>query len=88
VDFARASIVMRWHRSNRRRWQRVLTDRVHKMVRAVADLEKPLICADDELLDAAFELATRIAARSPIAVSMIKPAVYQSQAIDCTPAWT
>jgi enoyl-CoA hydratase/carnithine racemase len=143
--------------------KRVLTDRVHKVVRAVADLDKPLICAvnglaigagmdmalmcdirlaaesarfcegyinvglvpgdggayflprlvgvaralellwtgdtisahealdlgivsrvcaDDDLLDAALELATRIAARPPIAVSMIKRAVYQSQTID------
>jgi enoyl-CoA hydratase/carnithine racemase len=143
--------------------KRVLTDRVHKVVRAVADLDKPLICAvnglaigagmdmalmcdirlaaesarfcegyinvglvpgdggayflprivgvaralellwtgdtissyealdlgivsrvcaDDDLLEAALELANRIAARSPIAVSMIKRAVYQSQTID------
>jgi enoyl-CoA hydratase/carnithine racemase len=143
--------------------KRVLTDRVHKVVRAVADLDKPLICAvnglavgagmdmalmcdirlaaesawfcegyisvglvpgdggayflprivgvaralellwtgdtisahearglgivshvcaDDDLLDAALDLANRIAARSPIAVSMIKRAVYQSQTID------
>jgi len=143
--------------------KRVLTDRVHKVVRAVADLDKPLICAvnglaigagmdmalmcdirlaaesarfcegyinvglvpgdggayflprivgvaralellwsgdtvsaheardlgivshvcaDDDLLDAALGLADRIAARSPIAVSMIKRAVYQSQTID------
>jgi enoyl-CoA hydratase/carnithine racemase len=40
------------------------------------------VCADDDLLDAALELATRIAARPPIAVSMIKRAVYQSQTID------
>jgi len=143
--------------------KRVLTDRVHKVVRGVADLDKPLICAvnglaigagmdmalmcdirlaaesarfcegyinvglvpgdggayflprivgvaralellwtgdtisaheardlgivsdvysDDDLLDAALGLANRIAARSPIAVSMIKRAVYQSQTID------
>jgi enoyl-CoA hydratase/carnithine racemase len=143
--------------------KRILTDRVHKVVRAVADLDKPLICAvnglavgagmdmalmcdirlaaesarfcegyinvglvpgdggayflprligvaralellwtgetisaqealelgivshvcaDHDLLEAALELATRIAARSPIAVSMIKRAVYQSQTID------
>jgi enoyl-CoA hydratase/carnithine racemase len=143
--------------------KRVLTDRVHKVVRGVADLDKPLICAvnglaigagmdmalmcdirlaaesarfcegyinvglvpgdggayflprivgvaralellwtgdtisaheardlgivsdvysDDNLLDAALGLANRIAARSPIAVSMIKRAVYQSQTID------
>jgi enoyl-CoA hydratase/carnithine racemase len=143
--------------------KRVLTDRVHKVVRAVADLDKPLICAvnglavgagmdmalmcdirlaaesarfcegyinvglvpgdggayflprlvgvaralellwtgdtisaqealdlgivshvcaDHDLLAAALELATRIAARSPIAVSMIKRTVYQSQTID------
>jgi enoyl-CoA hydratase/carnithine racemase len=143
--------------------KRMLTDRVYKVVRAVADLDKPLICAvnglangagmdmalmcdirlaaqsaqfcegyikvglvpgdggayflprivgvaralellwtgdtvsaheahelgivshvypDDELLDAALGLADRIAARSPIAVSMIKRAVLQSQTMD------
>ena len=40
------------------------------------------VCADDDLLDAALELANRIAARSPVAVSMIKRAVYQSESID------
>lgn len=40
------------------------------------------VCADDDLLDVALELANRIAARSPIAVSMIKRTVYQSQTID------
>jgi enoyl-CoA hydratase/carnithine racemase len=40
------------------------------------------VCADDELLDAALEFAARIAARSPIAVAMIKRTVYQSQTID------
>ncbi|MGC0367546.1 enoyl-CoA hydratase/carnithine racemase [Rhodococcus sp. 27YEA15] len=37
---------------------------------------------DDELLEAAMTLAGRIAARSPIAVAMIKRAVYQSQRHD------
>ncbi|MGW2199647.1 enoyl-CoA hydratase/isomerase family protein [Streptosporangium sp. NPDC001682] len=139
--------------------KRMLTDRVHKVARAVEDLDKPLICAvnglaigagmdmalmcdirlaaesarfsegyirvglvpgdggayflprlvgtakalellwtgdsisaqdacamgivnrvhpDDELLDEALALANRIAEQSPIAVSMIKRAVYQS----------
>ena len=40
------------------------------------------VFSDDNLLDAALGLANRIAARSPIAVSMIKRAVYQSQSID------
>ena len=40
------------------------------------------VCSDDNLLDATLGLANRIAARSPIAVSMIKRAVYQSQTID------
>ena len=143
--------------------KRMLTDRVYKVVRAVEDLDKPLICAvnglaigagmdmalmcdirlaatsarfsegyirvglvpgdggayflprivgvaralellwtgdmlsaqdaldlgivtyvyqDDELLEEALALATRIAANSPIAVSMIKRAVYQSLRTD------
>jgi enoyl-CoA hydratase/carnithine racemase len=40
------------------------------------------VCADDDLLDAALTLATRIAAKPPVAVSMIKRAVYQSQTMD------
>jgi len=36
------------------------------------------VCPDDELLDQALALADRIAANSPIAVSMIKRAVYHS----------
>jgi enoyl-CoA hydratase/carnithine racemase len=40
------------------------------------------VCADEDLLDAALELANRIAAKSPIAVSMIKRVVYQSQTVD------
>jgi enoyl-CoA hydratase/carnithine racemase len=143
--------------------KRMLTDRVHRVVRASADLDKPLICAvnglavgagmdmtllcdirlaaesarfgtgyvriglvpgaggayflprlvgtaralelfwtadllsaqeareigivshvypDDELLDQALEFAARIARQSPIAVSMIKRAVYQSLTTD------
>ena len=143
--------------------KRVLTDRVHRVARAVEDLDKPLICAvnglavgagmdmalmcdirlaaesatfcegyikiglvpgdggayflprlvgtaralellwtgdtitakdalamgivnhvypDDELFDRALALAERIAAQSPIAVSMIKRSVYQSQHLD------
>ena len=143
--------------------KRMLTHRVHKVVRAVHDLDKPLICAvngpaigagmdmalmcdirlaaesarfregyiliglvpgaggayflprltgtsralellwtgdfisaqealemgivthvypDDELLDQALALANRIAGNSPVAVSMIKRAVYQSLATD------
>jgi enoyl-CoA hydratase/carnithine racemase len=37
---------------------------------------------DDELFDRALALADRIAAQSPIAVSMIKRSVYQSQHLD------
>lgn len=37
---------------------------------------------DDELFTRALEFADRIARRSPIAVSMIKRAVYQSQRVD------
>jgi enoyl-CoA hydratase/carnithine racemase len=40
------------------------------------------VYADDELFDRALALADRIAAQSPIAISMIKRAVYQSLTTD------
>jgi enoyl-CoA hydratase/carnithine racemase len=40
------------------------------------------VVADEDLFDEALALAARIASRSPIAVSMIKRAVYQSLRLD------